>query len=153
MNHKFPKRVGEMFMNELKNCKICGRLFQLSSFYERCPICIERDEEDFSKIREYLDLHPFAKIFEVSTNLNISISKIKRYLRDGRIEIVEKNNQFLKCEICGRSICSGHYCEECCKSNVHDFTSYYVGGAKHKKEETKINYKKNPYASKARTAI
>ena len=96
-------------MDELKNCKICGRLFQPIGFFERCPHCIDRDEEDFSKIREYLIIHPFAKIFEVSINLNISVNKIKRFLRDGRMEIVEKNNQFLKCEICGKSICSGQY--------------------------------------------
>ena len=116
-------------MDELKNCKICGRLFQTNGIKERCPICIDHDEEDFSKIREYLYVHPFAKIFEVSINLDISINKIKRFLRDGRIEIVEKDNQFLKCEICGKSICTGQYCDECCKSTVHDFRSYFVGGA------------------------
>lgn len=140
-------------MDELKNCKICGRLYQPRAHYEICPICTVHDEEDFSKIREYLYLHPFAKVFEVSMNLDISINKIKRYLREGRIEIIEKNNQFLKCEICGKSICSGQYCSDCCKANVHDFKSYYVGGATHKKEETKINYKKNPYAYKSRSAI
>lgn len=138
-------------MDELKNCKVCGRLFQEIGLFDRCPNCFQRDEEDFNKIREYLFIHPYAKIFEVSVNLNISINKIKRFLRDGRMEIIEKNNQFLKCECCGKSICSGQYCEECTKTVTHDYRSYYVGQALHKKEQTRINYKVNTNLTKART--
>ena len=128
-------------MEEVKNCKICGRLFQPRGIYEKCPICIDRDEKDFLKIREYLYHHPLAKIFEVSTNLDISIIKIKRFLREGRMEIREKNNQFLKCEICGKSICSGQYCEECRKSNIPEIKSYYIGGGEQKKKPSQIKYK------------
>ena len=132
------------FMEELKNCKICGRLYQQHGYYDRCPQCFERDEEDFCKIREYLLVHPYAKIFEVSSNLALSINKIKRYLKEGRMEIVEKNNQFLKCELCGKPICSGIHCDECSKQTIHDFRSYYVGNG-NLKEVAKINYKKTPY--------
>ena len=112
-------------MEEMKNCKRCGRLHQSNGFSNVCNYCHAQDEADFGKIREYLYEHPFAKIFEVSTSLDISVHKIKRYLREGRLEIVEKTNLFLDCEMCGKPICSGRYCDECFKKVSHDFKVIY----------------------------
>ncbi|MCX8130150.1 MAG: flagellar protein [Clostridia bacterium] len=130
----------------IKNCKRCGRIYEINTDTEYCFDCIQKDEKDFSRIKEYLYLHPYAKIFEVSINLDISINKIKRYLREGRMEIVEKDNQFLKCELCGCSICSGLYCDECGRKTSQNFKSVYMGSdplrAPHK-----VNYlqkKKSP---------
>ena len=100
-------------MDELKNCSICGKVYQSNEFTHACPNCIEQDGNDFQAIREYLFQHPLASIYEVATNLNFTINKIKHFLRDGRLEVVEKNNQFLACKTCGKSIHSGWYCQEC----------------------------------------
>ena len=40
--------------------------------------------------------------------------KIFRYLREGRIELIDKHgNGILECERCGGHIKSGRYCEKC----------------------------------------
>lgn len=112
--------TGGLIMDELKNCKLCGKLYQSNAITNACPSCIEHDIKDFETIREYLYQHPHASIYEVATNLEFTINKIKHYLRDGRIEVIEKDNHFLACETCGKPIHSGWYCDDCLKQPSRD---------------------------------
>jgi len=111
------------------NCTRCGKFFETNGFYDMCPICLKLDIEDFDRIRQYLLEHPGAKLFEVSTSLNIPISQIKRYLREERLEILEKDNPFLKCASCHKPISTGQYCDDCAKSSPHSFKTTYVGNS------------------------
>jgi len=90
----------------------------IQRFFRVCPTCYENDENEFQKIKDYLNVHPCAKIFDVVADLNISIKQIKRYLRESRLEILEKDNHFLLCESCGKSIRTGRYCDECYKTAI-----------------------------------
>jgi len=92
-----------------------------------CPLCYQKDKNDFERIRQYLREHPHAKVFQVSTDLELPVSQIKRYLREERLEIVEKDNLFLKCEACGKSIRSGVYCDECSRKYDNNIKSVYSG--------------------------
>ena len=38
---------------------------------------------------------------------------VRRLLKDGRLEIAEGSNVYLRCELCGKEIRSGQYCPEC----------------------------------------
>jgi len=74
-------------MIDVVTCEICGRLYNNpSGFFRVCPTCYENDENEFQKIKDYLNVHPCAKIFDVVADLNISIKQIKRYLRESRLE-------------------------------------------------------------------
>ena len=92
-----------------------------------CSSCYELDEMDFKKIKEYLHTNPCAKIYEVVNALDMSVKKIKRYLRESRLEILEKNNRFLFCEMCSKPIQSGKYCDECYKAFHHEYKVIYTG--------------------------
>lgn len=107
-------------MDELKNCSICGKVYQSNEFTNCCPNCIELENNDFEIIREYLYQHPLASIYEVATNLDLTINKIKHFLRDGRLEVVGKDNIFLSCKTCGKPIHSGWYCEDCLRQAKSD---------------------------------
>lgn len=123
-------------MEKVMICAICGRVYEKTGFRAVCPDCIEKDMEVFDRIRDYLYIHPRAKVFEVSNNLDIPVPVIKRYLREGRLEIIEKENQFLKCEKCGKPICSGTQCSDCLKQAAHEYKSSYVGASR----KVKISY-------------
>ena len=123
---------------EMINCEQCGRVFNTTGFFKVCQVCLERDEQDFSKIKEYLSVHPCAKIFEVVSDLSMPLKKIKRYLRESRLEIIEKTNHFLFCEMCGKPIRSGQYCDECYKEFHRDFKTIYIGNL-NQKHSNKIN--------------
>lgn len=100
-------------MPDVRNCRKCGRIFNYIGS-PICPLCKEKDEDDFKKIKDYLYENPKASITQVSSELDISIEKIKRFLKDGRLEIADdEGNMILECENCGRSIKSGRYCAEC----------------------------------------
>lgn len=111
-------------MPDVRNCKRCGRVYNYIGGAPLCPACREKDEEDFKIVKEYLYKNPGASVSEVSDVLDIAVEKIKRFLKEGRLEIVgEDGNMFLECENCGKAIRTGRFCNECEKELKHDFQS------------------------------
>ncbi|MCR4435075.1 MAG: MerR family transcriptional regulator [Clostridiales bacterium] len=111
-------------MPDVRNCRRCGKIYNHIGGPPICPACREADEEDFKRVKEYLYENPGATLSEVSSTLDISVEKIKMYLKEGRLEIVgDEGNIVLECENCGRSIRTGRLCNECSKMLVKDFSS------------------------------
>jgi flagellar operon protein (TIGR03826 family) len=107
-------------MSNIRNCRRCGKLYSYIGGTPICPSCREKDEEDFKRIKEYLYENPGATLSEVANTLEISVEKIKRFLREGRLEIVgDDGNMFLECENCGKAIKTGRFCEQCGR-NIQD---------------------------------
>ncbi|TYQ15011.1 UNVERIFIED_CONTAM: flagellar operon protein (TIGR03826 family) [Acetivibrio alkalicellulosi] len=111
-------------MLDVKNCKKCGKIFNYTGDTPICQNCKAADDADFKRVKEYLYDHSGASIFQVSKELEISVQRIKAYLREGRLEIVgDDGNMILECERCGKSIKSGRFCAECSKNVVSDIKS------------------------------
>ena len=101
-------------MPDVRNCRKCGKLYNYIGGVPKCPQCKELEEEDFKRVKQYLYENPGASLTQVSTELEVSIELIRRFLKDGRLEITnEEGNMILECENCGKSISSGRYCQEC----------------------------------------
>lgn len=96
-------------------CARCHRFFEKVAFEEVCPTCFPVEEQEFSKIKEYLTLHPGASSNEVMSVIGVSLKSIRRYLKEDRLEIVGDNKGFIKCELCGRPLNSGRFCDGCYK--------------------------------------
>jgi flagellar operon protein (TIGR03826 family) len=104
-------------MPDVRNCRRCGRIYNYIGGAPLCLSCKEQDEVDFKKVKEYLYDNPKASLTQVSVELDISVEKIKRFLKDGRLEIAgDEGNLVLECENCGRSVKTGRYCQECERS-------------------------------------
>ncbi|QSZ28327.1 MerR family transcriptional regulator [Aceticella autotrophica] len=100
---------------DLRNCKRCGKLYTYNGI-DICPECYRQDEEDFLKIRNYLETHPSDTMLEVSRNTGVEIKKIMEFLKEERLILSPRyTNIILKCERCGKPISSGRYCDECSK--------------------------------------
>ena len=111
-------------MPDVRNCRRCGRIYNYIGGPPICPVCKEQDEEDFKRVKEYLYKNPGASMSELSTVLEISVEKIKLYLKDGRLEIINnEGNMVLECESCGKAIKSGRLCEECSRGFANEFKS------------------------------
>lgn len=111
-------------MPDVRNCRKCGKIFTYLGGAPICPACKQVDEEDFKRIKEYLYKNPGAGLNQVSVELDIGVEKIKRFLKEGRLEIVStEGNMFLECENCGKSIKSGRYCDDCEKDMAANFKS------------------------------
>lgn len=101
-------------MAEFKNCRLCGKLFTSMAYENICYNCRVMEEKEFDSVKEYLYENPGATITEIVNELNISVTKIKRYLKEGRLEILgDEGNFILECERCGKSIKTGRFCNEC----------------------------------------
>jgi flagellar operon protein (TIGR03826 family) len=100
-------------MPDIRNCKRCGQVYNYLG-KPICPDCIQSDEDDFKRVKEYLYKNPGTSMSKVSEDLEISVQKITRYLREGRLEITgDEANLILSCESCGKSIRTGRFCNEC----------------------------------------
>jgi len=100
-------------MADIRNCKNCGHIFNYLG-KPICPDCIKADEDDYKRVKEYLYRYPGTSMSKVSEELGVSMQKITRYLREGRLEIVgDEANMILSCECCGKSIKTGRFCDLC----------------------------------------
>jgi predicted amidophosphoribosyltransferase len=115
----------------VKNCPVCGRIFEDLGVNEVCTSCIEGNESEFSRVRDYLYQYPNRNIVEVSEATGVSIEKLKRYLRNDRLVAINNNSSsLLDCKKCGMPIPAGNYCSECQKeidNELKKSSSAYMG--------------------------
>ena len=93
-------------------CVRCRR-FDRVALEDVCPTCYAFEEEEFRKIKEYLEKHPGATSSDLVSQLDVSIKSIKRYLKEERLEIIGDNKGFIRCELCGLPLNSGRFCVAC----------------------------------------
>ena len=93
-----------------------------------CLKCRKEDEEDFQKVKEYLDENPGADISEVTQETEVDSKKIIEFLKQGRLEIKDEDNLLLSCERCGASIKTGRFCEKCIVQMQKEFKESIGGG-------------------------
>ena len=111
----------------VRNCSRCGMIYAYDGF-NICLKCRRDDEEDFKKVREYIDENPGANITEVSEKTEVDSKKIISFLKQGRLEIQDENNMLLSCERCGTSIKTGRFCEKCTFEMKKEFKQSIGGG-------------------------
>lgn len=101
-------------MPDVRNCKRCGKIYSYIGGVPLCPACKEQDEQDFQRVKNYLYDNPGASMSVISNELKIGVDKIKRFLKEGRLEILgDDGNVVLECEGCGKAIKTGRYCDAC----------------------------------------
>ena len=105
-------------------CEKCGcRRIQYRGVGEyKCEECGFFMYDDYGKVRNYIEKNPGATTTEVSNAVGVSKEKIRRLLRDDKIQIAPGSVSFLTCEKCGTSIRSGRYCSSC-QSDVDSATA------------------------------
>lgn len=145
-NKIYAKRNRDGEIGEPKVCVRCGRMFTYLGFgHYYCPMCKERDNEDFTRVKEYIYEHGVAPSLEVSEQTGVDLKIIQQYLREGRLEIPESSPIFIKCEKCGIDIRSGRLCPNCATSLSNamriemDFDNEQIGEVP-KKKEGKMRY-------------
>ncbi|MGE5472836.1 MAG: TIGR03826 family flagellar region protein [Ignavibacteriales bacterium] len=100
---------------EIRNCKRCGKMYAYISGIPICDQCKQKEEDDFQKVKKYIYENRSSSMKEISEACEVSVEKITRFLREGRLEIKEDTNIILECENCGGPIKTGRFCAECSK--------------------------------------
>ncbi len=96
----------------IRNCSRCGSIYVYDGF-DICLKCRRKDEDDFQRVKKYIDENPGANTNEISEETEVEASKIIEFLRQGRLEITDDSNILLDCERCGKPIKSGRFCKKC----------------------------------------
>jgi predicted amidophosphoribosyltransferase len=121
-----------------KICPKCGELMRYA-FGEvfKCDNCGAEEMTSFGKVRKYIEDHGPSNAANISDGTGVPVSTINRYLREGRIEIPDGSDSYIKCEDCGAEIRYGRFCPECSAKLSRDNSSMvYVG----EKPKHKMDY-------------
>lgn len=101
----------------IRNCRVCGRIFNYLQGAPVCPACRDNLEAKFQEVKEYIREHKGVGIQEVAEACDVDPAQIRQWLKDDRLEVTEDSPMFLNCESCGAPIRSGKFCEKC-KNNM-----------------------------------
>jgi hypothetical protein len=84
---------------------------------------MKTEEEEFDRVRIYVRDHEGTSILEVSEATEISVTKIIRFLREGRLlsKGMDMSGGILTCESCGGSIEEGRLCKLCRAKFANEF--------------------------------
>ena len=96
----------------LANCPVCKKVFVKSDGFI-CPDCVKRESQEFEDVRGYIKEHENCSMYEVSEATGVSVKKITKYLREGKIEAGAGMEDAIRCEQCGVPIPRGKYCMKC----------------------------------------
>lgn len=98
---------------EVVTCSGCGKLFNYIRGQRMCPSCTKRIEEKFMEVKKYVRENPNADIQMVSSEMEVSVAQIKRWIREERLVFSKDSPVGLPCESCGITIKTGRFCDKC----------------------------------------
>lgn len=79
-----------------------------------CQACVKETEQEYEKCAKYLRENRGATMHELSEATEVSFRQITKFIREGRISIIDAPNLHYPCEVCGTTmIREGNMCEPC----------------------------------------
>ena len=125
---------------DIRNCIKCRKVFTyVNSPY--CPTCIKEEDELFETVRLYIKDNPSCTMLEVVDATGISLKKIMRYLKEGRLELSQGMQGELECELCGKPVKKGKFCDACAIKISQDMSVLF--SSKPKKSGAEIYHRHN----------
>ena len=88
----------------IRNCRMCGHIFNYVAGPILCPHCREKMEAKFQEVKEYIRANPGVGIQDVAENCDVEPSQIQQWLREERLELTEGSAIYLQCEKCGAKL-------------------------------------------------
>lgn len=82
----------------IRNCRMCGHIFNYVAGPILCPHCREKMEAKFQEVKEYIRANPGVGIQDVAENCDVEPSQIQQWLREERLELTEGSAIYLQCE-------------------------------------------------------
>lgn len=104
-----------------RNCKRCNKPFSTILDYTICPVCIDKENQDFNRTRDYIYANPSTTKEDAISNCKIAEVDLDRWIREERIVLSENSPISYPCDACGTKIRNGHFCIDC-KIKLHSPT-------------------------------
>lgn len=96
----------------IANCSKCGKIFA-RTLWDLCPSCMKELDEMYEKVYSYLRENRGSTIQQVSEATEVPMRIITKFIREGRISIIDSPNMSYPCESCGTPIREHHLCDAC----------------------------------------
>ena len=97
----------------LRNCARCGKMFNYIGGQPICDPCKKAIEEDFQKVKQYIEDNPTASLKMISEENQVSTKQIQQWIREERLMFSKDSPIQLLCEGCGEPITTGRFCAKC----------------------------------------
>lgn len=123
---------------EVRNCRGCGRLYNYigGTYRNLCPDCINALEDKFQEVKQFIEDNRSATMNKISEECEVSTKQIEQWIREERLTFGEDSPIGIGCEVCGATIKSGRFCENCKSSMANKLGNAY-GSPVAPKEEKK----------------
>ncbi|MUT65022.1 TIGR03826 family flagellar region protein [Paenibacillus sp. NEAU-GSW1] len=125
-------------MTNIENCPRCGRIFA-KHFRDVCPSCLKDIDKEYELCSTYLRENKGAIITELSESTGVSIRQITKFVREGRISLLNAPNLSYPCEVCGTLIRESNLCDNCrtrFQKDAKKSTSTFASRAEDSKSST-----------------
>lgn len=128
-------------LSNYKLCTMCGRALPINYEKDHCPAC--EDDVLFKDIREYIRTHDVTE-FELAEIFHIPQSKIRKWIKEGRIEYVTDENKMMntRCQRCGVPVSFGTLCPNCMRIMNGGKEVTYISATK-KPDSNRMRYLSN----------
>lgn len=110
---------------DVRNCISCGKIFNYIGGEVLCISCKQKGDENFKKVKEYIYENKDTNIYTVSEETDVSINIIQKWVREERLVFSGDSMSGIECEVCGKNIKTGRYCENCKKQMVNDLSGAF----------------------------
>ena len=96
----------------VERCRVCGGLF---GYLARgvCGGCLERQEQDYERVRDYVRERRGAGVAEVAAAAEVDEAQVVAWVREGRLETLSGVPAPATCELCGSPTKGGARCADC----------------------------------------
>ena len=107
-----------------KMCPKCGMKMKYA-YGETyvCTGCGFQQVSDFGLVKQFLDENGPTPAIIISEKTGVSVDYINKLLRQGRIEIPDGSDVYIKCEKCGTDIRYGRFCPDCMQKTVNGISN------------------------------
>lgn len=109
----------------IRNCTKCGKIFNYAMGKPICQTCRKNLEDTFKETRTFIKRNPNASLAEVSEACNVDVKQIKLWVREERLSFSDSSSIGIDCEVCGKSIKTGRFCDGCKGTMANDLHSVY----------------------------
>ncbi|KAI4453421.1 snf2/rad54 helicase family [Holotrichia oblita] len=137
--------AGGQKLMDTKNCARCGKWFSTIKSTPICPACEKQEEETFKVVKGYIDDHPHSTTAEVSEATDVSVKKILKYLKDGRLEVSAGMKGDIMCDACGKPIPRGRYCDSCAIKINQEVNDIFAADMKKSSPDDEKDKSKNQF--------
>lgn len=108
----FRNLVSDEIITKCEHCS--GEVMYKGSGRYVCQDCGAEFLNDFGKVKKYIREHGPSNALTIAEGTGVSRQKIRQYLREGRVEVVEDAAAGVSfCLSCGLPIRTGQYCSRC----------------------------------------